>query len=73
MIQHSHSWAYIWKKTIIRQNTWTPMLTAGLFIISRHGNNLNEPYIQNKQTHRFQKQTYGYQRGNQGGKNKLGT
>ena len=35
MIQQSHSWAYIWKKTIILKDTYAPVFTAALFTIAR--------------------------------------
>ena len=35
MIQQSHSWAYIWKKTIIRKDACTLMFTAALFTIAK--------------------------------------
>ena len=35
-------------------------------------NNTNELIYKKKQTYRFQKQTYGYQRGNVGGRVKSG-
>ena len=31
MIQKSYSWAYIWRKTLIQNNTSTPVFTAALF------------------------------------------
>ena len=35
MIQQSHSWAYIQKKTVIQKDTCTPMFIAALFTIAR--------------------------------------
>ena len=35
MIQQSQSWAYIQRKTIIQNDTCTPMFTAALFIIAK--------------------------------------
>ena len=35
MIQQSHSWAYIWRKTIIQKDVCTPVFIAALFTIAR--------------------------------------
>ena len=35
MIQQSHSWAYIWTKLIIQNDTCTPMFIAALFTIAK--------------------------------------
>ena len=35
MIQQSHSWAYIQKKTFTEKDTCTPMFTAALFTIAK--------------------------------------
>ena len=35
MIQQSHSWAYIWTKTLIQKDTCTPMFIAALFAIAK--------------------------------------
>ena len=42
MIQQSHSWAYVQRKTV-QKDTRTPVFTAALFAIARtaHGSNLN--------------------------------
>ena len=37
MIQQSHSWAYIQRKTIIQNDTCTPIFTAVLFTIAKIG------------------------------------
>ena len=35
MIQQSHSWVYIWRKTLLQKDTCTPMFTAALFTIGK--------------------------------------
>ena len=35
MIQQSHSWAYIQKKTLIKKETCTPMFIAAIFTIDK--------------------------------------
>ena len=35
VIQQSHSWAYIWRKTILRKDTCNSIFIAALFIIAK--------------------------------------
>ena len=37
MIQQSHSWTYIWRKTIVQKDTPTPVFTAALLATARTG------------------------------------
>ena len=44
MIQQSHSWAYIWGKTLIQKDTCTPIFIVALFTIARTWKQLKCPY-----------------------------
>ena len=35
MIQQSHSWAYIWIKSILGKNIYSPMFTAAIFTMAK--------------------------------------
>ena len=41
LTQQSHSWAYIWRKTITQNDTYIPMFTQHYLQQPRHGSNLN--------------------------------